>query len=200
MSSEYKEIKDFIEKFRTSLSDDIFASQEFSIKLIQVPKISNTCRNDLSIEFVNWNNVSDEDKEKYETLVTIIKDRVVKTEAMNPGKYKPGKVIALVNASSAIKVNQADHKHILAIFQIRPYKEFGAISDPFETNTDYCHYDEAHNDYLYQDSWVSFLIGNLTSGRLTKEFWKQNYDSRTTLDIKQFEIYTSLREDLCKKG
>ncbi len=188
LSSEYKEIKEFIEKYRENIKEDIFKTQEFSIKLIQVPKIGNTGRNDLAVEFVNWDSLSEEDREKYDKLTTIVKGRVVKAEAINPGKLKPGKVISEVNIKSPIKINHTDHKHILAIFSIRPYKEFGNENDPFETNTKYCHYDEAHNDYLYQESWVDFLVGNLTSGNLTKLFWKKTYDERETLNIKKYEF------------
>jgi hypothetical protein len=94
----------------------------------------------------------------------------------------------LTNNGSPIKINHADHKNILAIFCVRPYREFGEDIDPFDTNTKYCHYDEAHKDYLYQESWVKFLIVNLTNGRLTKALWRQNYDDRKRLNIKDFEI------------
>jgi len=188
LSSEYKEIKDFIHKFRDNIKEDIFASQEFSIKLIQVPKISNTGRNDLAIEFVNWNSLSEVDRKKYEKITTIVKDKVIKTEAINPGKLKPGKVILEVNKKSPIKINHTEHKHIQAIFAIRPYKEFGEDLDPFETNIKYCHYDEAHNDYLYQETWVNFLIGNLTSGQLKKEFWKKNFDEKKIVKIDAYEV------------
>lgn len=157
LSSEYREIKEFIEKYRDGIKEDIFTTQEYSIKLIQVPKIGNTGRNDLAVEFVNWNSLSEDDRKKYDKLTTIVKDRVVKAEAINPGKLKPGKVIIKVNGRSAIKINHADHKNILAMFSVRPYKEFGEDLDPFDTNTKYCHYDEAHKDYLYQDSWVEFF-------------------------------------------
>ena len=159
-----------------------------NIKLIQVPKIGNTGRNDLAVEFVNWNTLSEDDRKKYDKLTTIVKDRVIKAEAINPGKLKPGKLIVEVNKKSPIKIKHADHKPILAIFSVRPYKEFGNDTDPFETNTKYCHYDEAHNDYLYQETWVDFLISNLTSGNLTKVFWKQTYDEREAINIKTYEI------------
>lgn len=187
LSSEYKEVVDFIRKFRNNLREDIFSTQEFSIKLIQVPKIGNTGRNDLAVEFVNWNALSEQDRKKYDKLTTIVKDRVIKTEAVNVGRLKPGKVIAEVNKKSPTKINHTDHKHILAVFKIRPYKEFGEDQDPFDTNTKYCHYDEAHNDYLYQDCWVDFLVGNLTTGQLKKEFWKQHFDERKNIDIKKYE-------------
>jgi hypothetical protein len=188
LSSEYKELVDFIRKYREGLSDEIFASQEFSIKLLQVPKISNTGRNDLAVEFVNWNTLSEDDKKKFDKLTTIVKDRVVKAEVINPGKLKPGKVILTVNGKSPTKINHADHKHILAVLSVRPYKEFGLDQDPFDTNTKYCHYDEAHNDYLYQDKWVDFLVANLTNGKLTKELCKKHYDDRKKLNIAKFEV------------
>lgn len=188
LSSEYKEIKEFINKYRDNLKDDVFRSQEFSIKLIQVPKIGNTGRNDLAIEFVNWNSISEEDKEKYDRLTTIVKDRVIKAEALNPSKLKPGKVVEEIGKRCNIKFSHADHRYILAIFSVRPYKDFDTDVDPFDTNTKYCHYDEAHKDYLYQECWIDFLVNCITNNVLSKEIWKKNYDLRSKLDISKFEI------------
>jgi len=188
LSAEYKEINEFIQKFRDNIKDEVFSSQEFSIKLIQVPKIGNTGRNDLAVEFVNWNSISEEDRKKYDKLTTIVKDRVIKAEVINPARLKPGKVIQEVNKKSPTKINHSDHKNILAIFSIRPYKEFDDEQGPFETNTKYCHYDEAHNDYLFQQCWTDFLVSNITSGKLTKDFWKETYDGRKRIDIKKYEV------------
>ncbi len=187
LSTEYKEVIDFIRKFRDNIKEDVFSTQEFSIKLIQVPKIGNSGRNDLAVEFVNWNSLSEEDRKKYEKLTTIVKDKVIKTEALNVKRVKPGIVLAEVFKQTSIKLTQNDHKQILAIFKIRPYKEFEEIIDPFETNPKYCHYDEAHNDYLYQEKWVDFLVHNLINKLLVKDFWKQTFDERKTILIDKYE-------------
>ena len=42
LSKDLSEIATFVEKFRNTLDDDTYNSQEYSIKLIQIPKISNT--------------------------------------------------------------------------------------------------------------------------------------------------------------
>jgi hypothetical protein len=188
LSTEVKEIKEFIENYRTSLDETIFNSQEFSIKLIQIPKITNTNRNDIAVEFVNWNSLSENDKKNYEKLAALVKDKVIKAEVINPGKLKPGKVIAEVNKKLSIKFNHTDHKYILAIFGIRPYNGFEINHNPFETNTKYCHFDEAHNDYLYQDSWVKFLVANIASGKLSREFWREKFGLKEKIDIKKYEI------------
>lgn len=189
LSSEYKDIIDFIKKYRDSIQNDIFSSQEFSIKLIQIPKIVNTNKNDLAIEFVNWNSMSSEDKEKFEKLNAIVKDKVVKIEAVNVGKLKPSKVLSDLKEQTGIQLKHSDHKQLLCIFKIRPYIEFnGKYFDPFETNTTYCHYDEVHKDYLYQDSWTQFLINVISNNLLTKEQWKESFDKKQLLDIDSYEI------------
>lgn len=188
LSNEVKGLKKFIEDYRSDLKEEVFNSQEFSVKLVQIPKITNTNRNDIAVEFVNWNSLSDEDKKNYEKVTALIKDKVIKTEVINPGKLKPGKVIQEVNKHIASKINQRDHKCILAIFGIRPYNEFEKDHDPFETNTKYCHYDEAHGDYLYQEAWVHFLINNISLGKLYQGLWRSKFNLKQKIDIKNYEM------------
>ncbi|MDC7248668.1 MAG: hypothetical protein PQJ49_01960 [Sphaerochaetaceae bacterium] len=78
LSTEMIKLKEFIESYRSNLTEDVFNSQEFSIKLIQIPKISNSNRNDLSIEFVNWDQLNRDDKEKYDSLLAIVKPKLIK--------------------------------------------------------------------------------------------------------------------------
>ena len=49
LSADFSDIKKFVDNYRSSLSNKVFDSQEYSIKLIQIPKIANTNRNDLAI-------------------------------------------------------------------------------------------------------------------------------------------------------
>lgn len=175
LAKEVKELMDFITKYRESLDDSTFNSQEFSIKLISVPKISNTSRNDLAIEFVNWNTVKDSDKDKYSKLLAIIKEKHIIKEVINPGKLKPGEVISKVCSETPIeKFNHYDHQCLCSIFSIRPYKERKEV-DPFNTDSAYCHYDEAHDDYLYQVVWAEKIIDLINNEGWTKSKWKEIY-------------------------
>ena len=107
---------------------------------------------------------------------------------INPAKLKPGAVVKAVNESYQNNFNHYDHKCLLYIFSIKPTKEDVGSIDPFETNTKYCHYDEAHNDYLFKEEWNAFIISNITSGTLTREIWKSNFDNKQKLEISTFEI------------
>lgn len=186
LSKEVKELKTFIDNYRTSLSDEIFNKQEYSIKLIQVPKIANTSRNDLAIEFVNWNSLSEDDRNSYEKVTTIIKDKVLKTEAINPGRRKPSDVLKKVNSEIESTITHYDHKCLYCCLRIRKGSA-NDINDPFDTNTKYCHYDEVHDDYVYQDAWAELIIKGITEGKLTKEIWKNKFKKSEYLSIEDIE-------------
>jgi hypothetical protein len=46
----------------------------------------------------------------------------------------------------------------LCYFQLSRQKEDVDNIDPFRSNTKYCHYDEAHNDYLFKEEWSNFIM------------------------------------------
>jgi len=186
LSKEIKELKAFIDTYRHSLTDEVFNTQEYSIKLIQVPKISNTNRNDLAVEFVNWNSISESDRENYNKISAIIKDKVIKKEAINPGKRKPSDVIAKINNETELEINHYDHKCLYCCFKIRPASA-NDIEDPFDTNANYCHYDEVHNDYVYQDAWAELIIKGINEGTLTRDIWKARFKAKESFDISIFE-------------
>ncbi|MCP4264046.1 MAG: DUF3644 domain-containing protein [Candidatus Brocadiaceae bacterium] len=156
LSKDIADIGSYVEKYRSSLPDDIFDTQEYSIKLLQVPKISNTNRSDAAIEFVKWDQLDEEDKELYKQIAVIIKDKKVKIEGANINRLKVTQVVKNVNKKlDSKKITTNTHTSLWKIFGVRP--AYGA-DDPFDTNTEYCLYDEPHNDYVYLETWVNFII------------------------------------------
>ncbi|MHB8404677.1 MAG: DUF3644 domain-containing protein [Gammaproteobacteria bacterium] len=184
LSSDFADIKKFVEMYRSNLSQKVFDSQEYSIKLIQVPKISNTNRNDLAIEFVKWNALNAEDKEAYGKLNAIVKDKIIKHEVINMGGMKPGKVLELVKQKSGKKLSHHDHRCLFTIFGVRPAS--GSEKDPFDTETRYCHYDEVHKDYVYHQPWVDTIIAMLNADKMKKYMWIQAYKQGRTYQIDEY--------------
>ncbi|HFL2715797.1 TPA: DUF3644 domain-containing protein [Legionella pneumophila] len=184
LSSELAELKKFIEKYRNSLSEKVFNSSSYSIKLIQVPKISNTNRNDLAVDFVNWSSLNQADKDSYDKLTTIIKEKVIHQAVVNLGLIKPKRVCEIVEEKCGIKFSFHDHKCFYVIFGIRP--ESSCDDDPFNTNTKYCHYDELHNDYGFQEDWANLIVEIIKKGKLKPWVWKQNYKKGRNLNIEDY--------------
>lgn len=186
LSKDIIDIKAFVEKYRIKLDNNIFDSQEYSIKLIQIPKITNNNRSDLAIEFVKWSSLEDEDKKLYEKLNVIIKDNKIKIEGANINRYKPSKVVFKVNEQiTQNKLTTNQHSILYKLFNIRPKKN---SMDPFDTNTEFCLYDETHNDYVYLDSWINFLIQFLQNTDKTPSELRELYYGHTTLEIDKYKI------------
>lgn len=165
LSKEIIELKKYIEKYRSELSQEVYDSNEFSIKLIQVPKISNTNRNDLAVEFVNWSNLNEEDKDSYEKITAIIKDKVVKRNVYNLDLFKPSAVINELKKSK-IEISTNQHTALWKYFAVRPTNN---AEEKFETKDKYCIYDEVHNDYVYTKDWVELILLLFSNYGFTKE-------------------------------
>lgn len=184
LSKDLTDIVSFVEKYRTALDDAIYNTQEYSIKLIQIPKISNTNRAEAAIEFVKWDSLNPEDRAAYERLNVLVKDKTVKVEASNVGKLKPSDVVNKVNEGLTEKaINQSIHVVLYKLFKIRPTNGSPA---PFETQAEFCHYDEPHDDYVYQNSWVSFLINFLESTEYTASDFRQKLKNKEYLEVDDF--------------
>lgn len=155
LSKDMQDIKKYIDKYKTDLPQEIYDSQEYSIKLLQIPKVSNTDRAELSVEFVNWNILNDEDKEAYSKVCTIIKDKKIIQNVANNNMLKPSQVAKAVKEQLEIDFRTHHNTLLWKAFKIRP---LSMSQDKFETLDSYCVYDEAHNDYLYTKLWVDFIV------------------------------------------
>ena len=182
LARDVQDIKKYVDDYRTSLSDELFHSPEYSIRLISIPKVSGTSRGDLAVEFINLSQLSEEDKDLYDQITTLIKDKKVMIEGSNVGKLKPSIVCDKVNENLGrpdfLKVHH--HTWLYKVFMIRPRK---GVEDPFNTDTRFCHYDEAHDDYVYNDEWVNTITSIFQNNLLTLETLKGYYDSKETIDI-----------------
>ncbi|OIQ49687.1 hypothetical protein BerOc1_01612 [Pseudodesulfovibrio hydrargyri] len=186
LAKDVQDIKKFIDDYRNSLPDEVFIAPEFSIKLLAMPKVSNTKRGDLAIDFVQLSQLSPEDQRTYDQVTALIKDKKIKVEGCNIGKLKPGGVCKTVNNRLGKRlITTVHHSWIVRIFNIRPR---GSAEDPFETDTRFCHYDEAHKDYLYNDSWVDFLVSAFQEDKLTiDDMRRARYsDSKQCMNIDDF--------------
>ncbi len=184
LSKDLSTIVGFVEKYRAELDEDIYNSQEYSIKLIQIPKISNTNRADAAIEFVKWDQLNQADQAAYEQIAVIVKDKRIAVSAANVKRLKPGAVVKKVNENLPHNVlTQNLHVTLYKLFDIRPPN---GAEDPFETNADYCLFDETHNDYVYQDAWVEFLVHLFQAGDLSPEQLRKKLRAGETLDIDQY--------------
>ena len=83
-----------------------------------------------------------------------------------PGARKPGVVAHEVEQQLGIRFGTNDHTRCWKQFHVRP--PTGA-TDKANTDIRYCHYDEPHDDYVYTDKWVEFLVLKLSKPETYRE-------------------------------
>lgn len=90
-----------------------------------------------------------------EHQVALIKERQV--QVANQGTYKPSHVAKLV--AEGIGQTFKTHHHTLAwkMYGVRKSGE-----NPEGCETKYCQFDQVHNDYIYTQDWVDFLVRKLS--------------------------------------
>jgi hypothetical protein len=77
---------------------------------------------------------------------------------------------------------------LVDIFAVRPVKAevLRGLKKENDTITEFCHYDEVHNDYVYKESWVQFIVRLFTDYKFNKSTIKQLNRKREKLNYKDY--------------
>ncbi|MCA9094382.1 MAG: DUF3644 domain-containing protein [Planctomycetaceae bacterium] len=155
------DIREYIDTFRSSLTPEVNADQQYSFKVFLIPKVANSQgQAEVSVEFIKFDPSKPEEMAQYMKLTSLIKPSV--SHVLNAGRLKAGDVCKRVEpvVKAAIgkdrRFNPSYH-HALAceFYKVRPKK---GDMHPEKTNVEMCHYDAVHKDYVYTEKWVTFLI------------------------------------------
>lgn len=151
------DVTNFIQKFRSALSDDIAGDMDYSYKVFLFPNTgSHRSHDSLAVEFIPHD---PNDPEQVRKVIALVKERHV--SVANLDKLKPSDVAEQVaQALGPQKRFSASHHHVKCwrYFKVRPPKD---SDNPAQCKTEYCQYDELHKDYGYTKKWVEFLIAEL---------------------------------------
>jgi hypothetical protein len=153
----FRHVKDFIDSFRSSLSNDVQSDLQYAFKVFLVPKVgSHATRDAVAVEWVKYDPTKPEDMKSYERIVAMIKTRQV--PVANLGLLKPTRVVEQVRQRLGKPFTVFDHRSCYLHFNARPAR---GASDPTACDTRYCLYDDVHEDYCYKPEWVQFLVEKL---------------------------------------
>lgn len=152
-SAEGKEVLNFVEQFRASLSTDIAADQRYCFQVYLVPKIGNHPTGEtVAVEFVHYDPSKPEEMAKYEKITALIKERHV--PVVNLGRYRPSDVKHEMQALGHTDFTVPAHTRAWKYYRVRPD---GNAVNPTKCKTDLCVYDAVHRDYVYTDKWLKKL-------------------------------------------
>lgn len=166
-NKEVKPIVDFINKYRSSISTEIFESNKYTFKAFLIQVSNHQSKEALPIQFLHYDKLSEEQKTELGKFVAMVKFKEV--GVANEDKFKSGEVVKsvqeglgglkIVRLKKQInKFNSDTHTRCWRKYKVRPD---GKAKNPNLTDAKYCVYDKAHKDYLYTKEWIEFLITKL---------------------------------------
>lgn len=198
-SSDLVKLKEYIENYRGGLDKDVYADPRYSFKVYLIPKIVNNANKaDCAMEFIKFDSSNPEEMKTYEKLTTIIHEK--NPPVSNKGLLKAGEAAEKVKKELTkfygLKIN-FHHNNLLKCceyYEVRPKK---GDKNKENTKTNFCKYDAAHDDYLYTNDWVNFLVKQLTN----KETFTSIFPNRKKLVLgllNTTEVTKKIQKELTK--
>ncbi|CAN5837789.1 hypothetical protein BH20CHL3_BH20CHL3_03570 [soil metagenome] len=150
-------LKRYIADFHSGLSDDIQDDPKFEVRLHVILQKVNRDLGALAMQFVNWNDLNEDEREAYELLSKrgLMITREKTQPIVNDGRFLPGDVVTKVQASIRFKFNMSD---FVASWQQQCIRPAWGAGNPSSTDARYCVYDSLHRSYSYNMAWVERLI------------------------------------------
>lgn len=159
-----KKVKEFINKYRSSLTTDILESGQYSFKAFLLQVANHKSADSLPIQFVRYDELTDEEKRNANRIAALIK--VKERPVSGKDLLMPGKVVEIVqhelgnpkihrNGKAKNKFNPDTHTRCWKKYAVRPNN---GDDNPSNTITKYCIYDEPSGQYRYTKAWAEFLI------------------------------------------
>lgn len=166
-----KPIVDFIKAYRSSISDEVINSGQYSFKAFLIQVANHQSKAALPIQFVKYDSLDDAQKHNVQRVAALVKNRFVQVPVSNKDLLKPSNVVQEVqigtgsqkvirNGSEKDRFNMDTHTRCWKKYEVRP--ESGS-ENPALTTSEYCVYDQANETYLYTQEWVEFLIEQMSS-------------------------------------
>lgn len=163
-----KPVVEFIQQYRSTISPEVTASGKYAFKAFLIQVANHKSEHALSIQFVHYDKLSEEEKKSLGHVVAMVKFKDVPVS--NPDLIRPGEVVKKVQVGLGNpryqrgekivdKFNGDVHTRCWRKYKVRPPR--GAI-DPRATDWKYCVFDRLLNGYGYTQAWVDFLVEQLT--------------------------------------
>ncbi len=157
-STATRSVKDYVERFRSGLSADVLNSMKYSYTVFLVPRVANRASAaDAAVQFVKVDETNQEEVERLQSLNVLIREKHIPIS--NVGLLKPGEVVAELKKRLQFAANQNLHTRAWKYYQVRPSAN---DQHPERTKSEYCVYDETHEDYVYTKAWVNKLARDLS--------------------------------------
>jgi len=165
-SKEYKNVKSFLDEYRSNLSDTVKNSLNYSFKVFLIPKVGrHEQSSDVAIEFIKYDPSKPGEQERYKNLLVAIKEKQVPMVGFSANQVCKKVFDALQSKMPKDWKFRPSAQHVRCwkYFKVRPPSN---SSTPEKTEQKFCFYNPAFKMYEYTGEWVNFLIVQLKNNEI----------------------------------
>lgn len=160
-----RRLRDFFIDYRSRLDEGVLNDQAFEMRIEIVQKRSPKTEADLAVSFVREDDLTSEELSAYKELErvgrVILRDK--DRDVANLGWLKPSAASAAIQEGLSVRFRpSAEFPRAWRHYKVRPDKT-AAGKQRGKTITKYCRYDEPHDDYLYSQEYVGFIVRELSN-------------------------------------
>ncbi len=155
-----KRLRDFFVGIRAGLAEDVIDDRRFEFRIDIIQKRAPKSDADLAVTFVREDELAPEERAAYEQLAqtgrVILRDKV--RAVANLGLLRPKTAAAMVETEIPFRFSEySEFPRAWKVLKVRPPSDTRGAARRI-TDTRYCCYDEAHEDYMYTRAFVDLLI------------------------------------------
>lgn len=155
-AAEYEALREYISRYHASLPDEIAGNPAFEFRVWLIQKPANRERNaDLSIEFVRTDQLSDEDRARFQQAIVAIKGVPVALDPSKECNMWEGEVVERVRDRIGGEVEFGDQRRPLTNTMIRWVRDAHNIPNPSKM---YYRPDRDGSRAMYSPAFIDWIV------------------------------------------
>ncbi len=152
-----QDLNRFIAEYHSGLAEDTAESDKFELRLRVILTKSNHRTDAYSLEFVRWDDLSQEERAVVDELgksgKVVVREQV--RTILNHGYVRLSDVVTAVSAEIPFQFTQ---HHAVSAWRRQRVRPPTGDPHPERTNEKYCVYDALSNSYGYTEAWINRIV------------------------------------------
>lgn len=157
-------VLEYVQDQDAAIDPSIATDNAYDFRLYLIPQTSSASEADTAMTFVRLDELDEEQREKVEAAMTIIREKQVPVS--NFGALLPSQVVKRVETEGQIGFSMSDHTKCWQYFEVRPFE---GGEHPERTKEQFCRWDSTFKRYVYTEAWVKYLLRKLGDPDLHRE-------------------------------
>lgn len=152
-----RRLSSYVDEYDGMLADEVRSDYRYDFRVLLIPQTGPKTKADAVMRFVRLEELPEEQRGQLDEVRTIVRDREVPVS--NFDRRRPGAVCAEVSETLGVRfMASSEHVRAWKYYRVRPNR---GTANHKRTDSRYCVWDDAHDDYVYTAAWIRKLTTEL---------------------------------------